>query len=52
MKMTHRSMAKFDAIAANVRRELSIPFEGLLVPPPRWQDEAYLFDAGITFILS
>ena len=35
-------MAKFDAVVANIRRELSFPFEGLQVPPPRWEDEAYL----------
>lgn len=45
MKLSSRSMAKFDAVAANVRRELSFPFEGLQVPPPLWDDEAYLFDA-------
>ncbi|HWE93980.1 MAG TPA: hypothetical protein VG269_08465 [Tepidisphaeraceae bacterium] len=51
MKLSYRSMAKFDAIAANVRRELSIPFEGLLVPPPRWEDQAYLFDADKHFVV-
>ena len=36
-------MAKFDAVVANIRRELTYPFEGLQVPPGRWKDEAYLF---------
>jgi hypothetical protein len=44
-------MATFDAIAANVRRELSFPFEGLQVPPPRWDDEAYLFDVDKHFVV-
>lgn len=35
-------MAKFDAVVADIRRELSYPFEGLQVPPPRWEDEAFL----------
>lgn len=37
MKLSYRSMAKFDAIVADIRRELSYPIEGLRVPPPRWK---------------
>lgn len=42
--MSYRSMAKFDAIVSNVRREMSYSFEGLQIPPPLWEDEAFLSD--------
>ena len=43
MQLSCRSMAKFDAVVANVRRALSYLYEGLLLPPPRWEDEAQLY---------
>ena len=42
MKLNCRSLAKFDAVVARIRQELSYPIEGLLDPPPRWEAEAFL----------
>jgi hypothetical protein len=44
MKLSNRARARFDAVVAHIRRELSIPFEGLLTALPRWEDQALLYD--------
>ena len=49
--MNYRSLAKFDAIVAGVRRELSYSFEGLQTPPPRWEDEAFLSDTNKQLVM-
>ncbi len=43
MKMSIRAMAKFDAIVTSVRHRLSYSYEGLLLAPPGWADQALLY---------
>jgi hypothetical protein len=44
MAFCKREQARFDVVVAQIRHDLSYSFEGLLMAPARWEDQAMLYD--------
>lgn len=44
MSSSTREQARFDIVVSQIRHELPFPFEGLLMAPPPWDDQAILYD--------
>jgi hypothetical protein len=44
MTFCKREQARFDVVVAQIRHDLSYSFEGLLMAPARWDDQAVLYD--------